>query len=110
MSVETEVVTSEAQDLAERDAEGDRYNRRIRLDILEGAAGMNSVQKWMFHVLKSIIGQMPNPALVCSYHRSLFGKWYVHFTQRALRESAFWKKEELELFAAYTANRLKCDY
>ena len=110
MTDDRDAMTSEAQDLAERDGEGDRFHRRIRLDILEGAQGMNAVQKWMFQNLKALIGQMPNPALVCSYHRVIFGKWYVHFTQRALRQSDFWKKEELELFAAFTANRLNCDY
>ena len=90
--------------------EGDRYTRPIRLDMLEGAKGLHPFQRFVFALFKKFAGQIPNPLLVMSYNRGLFGKWYAQFAERAMRESRYWKKEELELFAAYTANQLKCDY
>ena len=99
-----------AQGLMTKAAEGDRYHRPIRLDILEGAKGLHPFQRFVFGMFKTLTGQIPNPLLVMSYKRSLFGKWYANFAERAMRESSFWTKEELELFAAVTANRLNCDY
>ena len=102
------VVESVADQATE--AEGDRYARRIRLDILHDAQGMNPIQKAIFALMKMILKQIPNPLLVISYNRSLFGKWFARFAQRGMRESDYWEVTELELFAAFTANRLKCDY
>lgn len=90
--------------------EEDIHNRPLRLDVLEGAKGLSFLQKLQLLPIKFIGGGWPNPHLVLSYKRDLFGRWFAAFTQRSMRESDFWPKEELELFAAYTANQLNCDY
>ena len=87
-----------------------RHTRPIRLDILEGAKGMRWFPRIVFQLIIKMNGVAPSPLLVLTYKRGIFGKWFAQFAQRAMRQSDHWKKEELELFAAFTANRLNCDY
>ena len=93
-----------------RQPEYDVYNRPLRLAILEQGKGLNWFQKLQAYPIKWIVGTVPHPHAVLSYRRKLFGKWFAHFMQRAMRESQHWSKAELELFGGFTAKQLGCAY
>ena len=90
--------------------EYDIYNRPMRLSILQNAKGCHPLQRLQLYPIKLLGGKFPGPHCVLSYHRELFGKWWSRFLHRALRQSKFWHKAELELFAAFTSNQLSCGY
>lgn len=86
------------------------YKRPLRLKILDEGRALHWLQRLQLKPIRWASGSWPNPHFVLSYRRNLFGKWFAAFTQRSMRESKYWPKEELELFAAYTANQLNCAY
>ncbi|WP_299774048.1 hypothetical protein [uncultured Tateyamaria sp.] len=88
----------------------DPYTRPIRLPLLRDAQHLTWRQRAQLKPIKLIGGGWPNPHLVLSHKRKLFGEWFANFTQRSMRQSDYWKKEELELFGAFTANQLACSY
>ena len=90
--------------------DADIHTRPIRLPLLRDAQHLKFAQRLKLLPIKIIGGGWPNPHLVLSYKRKLFGEWFANFTQRSMRQSDYWSKEELELFASFTANRLGCDY
>lgn len=88
----------------------DVYNRPMRLKVIDKGRGLNLLQRLQILPIRLAAGNYPSPHLVLSYRRDLHGRWFVRFLQRALRKSSEWNKGELELFAAFTAKQLACDY
>jgi len=91
-------------------AEYSVYDRPMRLSILQDAKGCNFLQRLQMWPIKMLAGVYPAPHCVLSYHRTLYGKWFARFMQQAMRGSDHWTKAELELFGAFTAKVLACDY
>ncbi|MCB9743753.1 MAG: hypothetical protein H6740_14230 [Alphaproteobacteria bacterium] len=82
----------------------------MRLSIFEDARGLHWLQRLLFTIPKRRAGNYPSPPVFLSYRRRVFGKPWAGWIQRALRESERWSKQELELFAAFTAAQLQCEY
>ena len=88
----------------------EKLHRLERLEIFRNAKGLTWGQKWPMLPIRILGGRYPAPFQVMIYRGKLMGRQFQKAAQRSLRESRHWKKQELELFAAFTANQLACDY
>ena len=82
----------------------------MRTDIFSKLKGFHWFQRLGFAILKLLVGETPGPFIMMTYRRELFGKPFATALHDAMRDSKEWKKEEVELFAAFTASRLECGY
>lgn len=82
----------------------------MRLQILE--TGHRSWQKPVLKLIDKLMGSegVPGPIAVVSYRRELFGKYFNTCIQDAMRKASHWRKDELELFAAFTSKLNTCRY
>ena len=54
--------------------------------------------------------KVPEPLILGTYKKELFGKHFAGFMQRAMIESDYYSRVEAEMFAGFTATRLNCVY
>ncbi|MEM9453259.1 MAG: hypothetical protein AAGF11_03715 [Myxococcota bacterium] len=85
-------------------------DQQPRLELFRNTRGMTWRQKLPLLPIRVLGGRYPGPQLVLIRSAALLGKRFVQALQVAMRESDYWSKEELELFAAFTANQLQCAY
>lgn len=85
-------------------------DRQPRLELFRNAQGLTWRQRLPLLPIRILGGRYPGPHLVLIYRAALLGRRFVQALRVAMRESDHWRKEELELFAAFTANQLRCAY
>lgn len=88
----------------------DPYDHPVRLGVLEGGKGLNFLQKLRLWPIRMLAGEIPGPVVVQSYKRDLFGRQFAELLESAMRQASHWTKEEVELFASFTATQLHCGY
>lgn len=82
----------------------------MRLTLFQDARGLHPAQREALRPAYRRSGRWPRVPVFLSYRRGLFGKHFPALLQRALRGSSVWSWEELELFGAFTAAQLQCDF
>ena len=85
-------------------------DREPRLEIFRDAKGLGWRQRMLLLPIRLVGGRYPGPQQVLLYRAALLGRRFVRALRAAMRQSDHWNKEELELFAAFTANQLRCAY
>ena len=92
------------------DSENALPPRELRLPFMRNARNLNWIQRLKLLPIRLLSGIYPPPHIVMSYKRNLYGLWFSHFTSRSMRGSDHWSIEELEIFAAFTAKQLACEF
>jgi len=80
----------------------------MRLGVLEH--GHRPLVRLQLRAIRTLAGQAPGPALLCSYHPGLFGGPFAAYAQRVMRGPSSWSVGERELFAAFVSRRNRCAY
>ena len=60
--------------------------------------------------IKAGRGVVPEPLILMTFKKKLFGKYFSQFCHRAMSQSQHWTRLQTELFAGFTAVQLNCDY
>jgi hypothetical protein len=68
------------------------------------------IQKVVFFIIRSTIGQIPGPIYTFSYRAKWFGKPYTVCLQDAIHRPSEWTVWERELFAAFVSKKNKCEF
>jgi hypothetical protein len=72
--------------------------------------GHGPLQRVFLRIIRAIIGYVPEPILVMSYRRGLFGRYFAPVLPRAMRKSTHWTPAECEIMAAVVAQHSECEY
>jgi len=88
----------------------DPYDHPVRLGVLENGRGLNLIQRIKLWPIKRLAGGIPGPIVVQSYKRELFGRHFGVLMEQVMRGMSYWQKEDVELFASFTAAKLHCGY
>ena len=80
------------------------------MSMFESEKSLRPVQQMVAQILKAKNGAISGPVLLCSYRKELYGLWFSRILDRAMCLSKEWTRPEAELFAAFTARELGCDF
>ncbi|MEL6719262.1 MAG: hypothetical protein AAFP82_11140, partial [Bacteroidota bacterium] len=78
----------------------------MRLPILYD--GLSPVQKVQTFIIRRILHFLPEPILILSYQKRLFGKYFSRLIHQVLRKANHWTLAELELFGAFVSSCNAC--
>ncbi len=79
-----------------------------RISVFEH--GFGPLQRMLLGVITRLVGYVPDPILVFSYRRALFGRQFTPLLHHALRKPKRWTVAEAEIMAAYVAKHSSCEY
>ncbi|MCA9713416.1 MAG: hypothetical protein H6713_14275 [Myxococcales bacterium] len=79
-----------------------------RLAVFEH--GYGPLQRLLLSVIRRLVGYVPDPILVMSYRRVIFGRQFAPLLHRAMRKSKHWTVAEVEVMAAWVAKNSGCEY
>ena len=79
-----------------------------RIAVFENRYGI--IQQVFLGLIRRVFGYVPDPILVLSYRREVFGKHFAPLLHQALRNPKHWSIGEVEVMAAYIAKHSSCEY
>lgn len=79
-----------------------------RLSVFNGGYGV--LQTRILHVIQWLVGYVPEPILVMSYRRKLFGASFAPVLHHAMRKPKHWTVAEVEVMAAWVSKHSECEY
>ncbi len=91
---------------------GEHWSDRKKsfLELFNNADRLSPIQKPIAKLIGKRAGHVPQPLIMHSFKKRMFGQWHSKYMQRSMRESKFWTSTETELMAAFTAQQLGCSY
>lgn len=88
----------------------EKLQREPRLAAMRDAKGLCWYQKIPMLPVRIFGGLWPGPFVVMKYRSYVMGKNFIKNVRESMRNSEHWHKQDLELFAAFTARQLECEY
>ncbi|MBV7335139.1 hypothetical protein KFU94_44255 [Chloroflexi bacterium TSY] len=71
---------------------------------------LRPLQKLQGSLLRLLNERIPEPYIVCSYRRKLFGKQFAACFQGIMRHQTSWEVGEVELMGAFVSKQNECNY
>lgn len=79
----------------------------MRIDYQSNA---RPLQKLQFGLISKLMGAVPGPIVVLTYRREIFGKHFTKCLTEGMRQTKYWTKPEVELFAAFVSKANSCNF
>ena len=80
------------------------------LQLFNGAQRLKPIQRAIAGLIEKKAKHVPQPMILNSFKKAMFGQWFSKFLHRSMRQSQHWTKIETELFGGFTAHQLGCNY